>query len=53
MDEEDALSLISGETLQKAVKELNENPATRGNLVRELRQRILAKEQELKVGKHT
>jgi ADP-ribose pyrophosphatase YjhB (NUDIX family) len=42
-------SNISGETLQKAIKELKENPATRDDVVRELRDRILLKERESKV----
>lgn len=46
---EDAYSSISGETLQKAIKELKEDPTTRGDLVRELRDRILLKEEEMKV----
>lgn len=46
---EDGYSCISGETLEKAIKELKENPATRGNVVRDLRDRILVKEREFKV----
>lgn len=44
---EDGYSSISGETLQKAMTELKENPATRGDAVRDLRDRIL---RESKVG---
>jgi len=47
--EEDGYSSISGETLQKAMKELKEDPATRGNIVKELRERILVEESELRV----
>ena len=45
--DEDGYSSISGETLQKAMTELQENPATRGNMVRELRGRILFEESEV------
>lgn len=47
--EDDGYSSISGETLQRAMQELNENPATRGIVVKELRERIVARERELKV----
>lgn len=46
----DGYSCISGETLQTAIKELKEDPATRGAMVRELRDRILLTEGEVKVG---
>ena len=46
---EDGYSCITGTTLQKAIEELNENPATRGSVVKELRDRICAKEKELGV----
>lgn len=48
-DEEDGYSCISGETLQKAMEELKEDPNTRGDMVRELRDRIIVKERELEV----
>ena len=41
---EDGYSGISGETLQTAMRELNENPATRGDAVRVLRDRVIGKE---------
>lgn len=46
---EDGCSCISGETLRKAIEELKENPATRGSMIKDLRDRILVKEAELKV----
>lgn len=48
-EDEDGFSCISGETLQKAMDELKEDPATRASMVRELRSRVLTKEAELKV----
>lgn len=47
--EEDGYSSIHGETLQKAIEELNENPTTRAEIVREFRERIFVKERESKV----
>lgn len=47
--DQDGFSCITGATLQKAIDELNENPATRASKVRELRDRILIKETELRV----
>lgn len=47
--EDDGYSGISGETLQKAMDELKEDPSTRATMVRDLRDRILVKETELKV----
>lgn len=46
---DDGYSSISGETLERAIKELKEDPNTRGDLVRELRDKILRKEREVKV----
>lgn len=46
-DKEDGYSCISGETLQKAMEELKEDPNTRGDMVRELRDRIIVKEKEV------
>ena len=50
-ESEDGYSSITGGTLQKAIKELNENPVTRGSIVKELRDRICAKEKELEVSR--
>ena len=47
--EEDGFSCISGATLQKAIEELNENPAIRASAVKELREKILLKEVEVRV----
>ncbi len=49
LEEEDGYSSISGATLQKAMKELKENPDTRASMVKELRARIIMKETDLKV----
>ena len=43
-NEEDGYSCISGETLKKAMAELNEDPTTRSSMVREFRERILKME---------
>lgn len=43
-------SKISGETLEKAIKELNENPNTREEAISELRRSIEAKEGEVLIG---
>ena len=47
--EEDGYSSIHGETLTKAIEELNENPATRASIVKDFREKILIKERESKV----
>ena len=49
LGDEDGYSCITGATLQKAIKELKENPDTRASMVMELRDRILKKEADLKV----
>lgn len=45
----DGISSITGETLRKAIEELNENPTTRTSMIRELRDRISVREAELGV----
>ena len=47
--EEDGYSSICGETLQKAIEELNEDPSTRASIVKEFREKIFVKEKESKV----
>ena len=44
LEGDDGYSTISGPTLEKARKELKEDPNTRGQAVRELRARIIQKE---------
>ncbi len=51
VSETDGFSNICGETLQKAIEELNENPVTRASMVKEFREKIIVKERELKVSK--
>ena len=45
----DGYSTITGRTLHIAIEELNEDPATRGSKVKELRARIIQREAELQV----
>ena len=45
----DGYSTITGRTLRIAIDELNEDPATRGSKVKELRARIIQREAELQV----
>lgn len=47
--DEDGYSSITGSTLDKAMDELNENPATRSSMVKELRIKILQRKSELQV----
>lgn len=48
LEGDDGYSIISGATLEKAQKELREDPMTRGQAVRELRTRILQKEADVR-----
>ena len=48
LEGEDGYSSISGVTLEKARKELKEDPRTRGQAVRELRARIVQKEADVR-----
>lgn len=50
LEGEDGYSTIRGATLEKAVRELKEDPETRGQAVRELRARIIQKERDVSVG---
>ena len=47
LEGEDGYSSIRGATLEKAKRELKEDPMTRGQAVRELRARILQKERDV------
>ena len=48
LEGEDGYSSIRGATLEKAKAELKEDPKTRGQAVRELRARIVQKENEVR-----
>ena len=50
LEGEDGYSTIRGATLEKAKKELKEDPKTRGQAVRELRARIIQKETYVSIG---
>ena len=47
LEGEDGYSSIRGATLEKAMRELKEDPKTRGQAVRELRARIVQKERDV------
>lgn len=53
LEGEDGYSTIRGATLEKAVGELNEDPRTRGQAVRELRARIVQKERDVSLAYFT
>lgn len=48
-EEDDGYSSISGPTLEKACKELGENPSTRGQVVKDFREMIMRKQAEINV----
>lgn len=49
LEGQDGYSTITGATLEKARRELKEDPNTRGQAVRELRARIVQKENEVSI----
>ena len=48
LEGEDGYSSISGATLEKARRELKEDPRTRGQAVRDLRARIVQRETDVR-----